>query len=143
MKIIQGFPSSNRERKDSYVFICGDNWERLPWEEVDKGFIRVRRSWGTPSSFGVCVCVAFLYVLLVLSYFFPYRFFIWFMDLLFTAIACLLLSLVWKDRISRILGIKNHHYTAFIQPNLLASCSFGPESNKIVKALVQANQRRT
>jgi hypothetical protein len=46
--------SSNRTWKDGYVFVCGDNWERLPREEASGGFTRVRRSWGTLSSSGVC-----------------------------------------------------------------------------------------
>ena len=41
---------------------------------MDKDFIRVCRSWGPPSSSGVCVCVcvcvAFLYVLPVHFFFF-------------------------------------------------------------------------
>jgi hypothetical protein len=29
-RIVHGLPSSNRTWKDGYVFVCGDNWERLP-----------------------------------------------------------------------------------------------------------------
>ena len=48
-------PSSNREWKDDFIFVCGDNWEGLPWEK-DNNFINVRLEWGVPSSSGVCVC---------------------------------------------------------------------------------------
>ena len=44
---------SDRIWKDGYFFVCGDNWERLPQEDP-REFIKVRRSWGTPSSPGVC-----------------------------------------------------------------------------------------
>ena len=54
LKLIVGTPSSNREWKDNYVFVCGDNWEGLRCEEDDH-FIPVRREWGVPSSSGVCV----------------------------------------------------------------------------------------
>ncbi len=56
LKLVTGKPLSNREWKDDYIFVCGDNWEGLPWEEKDDDFIDVRREWGVPSSFGVCVC---------------------------------------------------------------------------------------
>ena len=52
-KIVQGLPSSNRIWKDEFVFVCGDTWERLPQEDP-RDFVKVRRSWGTPSSSGVC-----------------------------------------------------------------------------------------
>uniref|UniRef100_A0A2N9ESR4 Uncharacterized protein n=1 Tax=Fagus sylvatica TaxID=28930 RepID=A0A2N9ESR4_FAGSY len=48
-KLIVGTPSSNREWKDNYVFVCGDNWEGLQCEK-DDNFIPVRREWGVPSS---------------------------------------------------------------------------------------------
>ena len=54
LKLIVGTPSSNREWKDNYVFVCGDNWEGLQCEK-DDNFILVRREWGVPSSSGVCV----------------------------------------------------------------------------------------
>jgi hypothetical protein len=54
LKLIVGTPSSNREWKDNYVFVCGDNWESLQCEK-DDNFIPVRREWGVPSSSGVCV----------------------------------------------------------------------------------------
>jgi hypothetical protein len=54
LKLIVGNPSSNREWKDDYVFVCGDNWEGLV-SEKDDDFIPVRRKWGVPSSSGVCV----------------------------------------------------------------------------------------
>ena len=112
---------------------------------MDKDFIRVCRSWGPPSSSGVCVCVcvcvAFLYVLPVLFFFFYSLFYLIFGSL-FTPIIRPSLSPVWMDRILRILGIENYHYTAFIQPDLLASCYFGPKLNKTVQSLVRANQRR-
>uniref|UniRef100_A0A2N9G998 Uncharacterized protein n=1 Tax=Fagus sylvatica TaxID=28930 RepID=A0A2N9G998_FAGSY len=49
LKLIVGTPSSNREWKDNYVFVCGDNWEGLQCEK-DDNFIPVRREWGVPSS---------------------------------------------------------------------------------------------
>uniref|UniRef100_A0A2N9I9R1 Uncharacterized protein n=1 Tax=Fagus sylvatica TaxID=28930 RepID=A0A2N9I9R1_FAGSY len=49
LKLIVGNPSSNREWKDNYVFVCGDNWEGLQCEK-DDNFIPVRREWGVPSS---------------------------------------------------------------------------------------------
>ena len=52
-KIVQGLPLSNKIWKDGYVFVCDDNWERFPQEDP-RDFVKVRRSWGTPSSSGVC-----------------------------------------------------------------------------------------
>ena len=59
LKLRVGTPSSNREWKDNYVFVCGDNWESLQCEK-DDNFIPVHREWGVPSSFGVCasLCMA-------------------------------------------------------------------------------------
>jgi hypothetical protein len=54
MRLMDGLPSSNRGWKDGYFFVCGDNWERLPKKGDD--YIRIRRTWGTPSSTSVCVC---------------------------------------------------------------------------------------
>uniref|UniRef100_A0A2N9HM56 Uncharacterized protein n=1 Tax=Fagus sylvatica TaxID=28930 RepID=A0A2N9HM56_FAGSY len=48
LKLVVGTPSSNREWKDDFVFVCGDNWEGLPCEK-DDNFIPVRREWGVPS----------------------------------------------------------------------------------------------
>lgn len=53
-----------------------------------------------------------------------------------------LLTSVWRERISRILSIENCHYTVFIQPDLLASFSFGLEPNQAIKTLIRANQIR-
>ena len=55
MKLVTQLPTSNREWKDDYIFVCGDNWEALPWEKKDDSFVRVRRAWGTPLASGVCV----------------------------------------------------------------------------------------
>uniref|UniRef100_A0A2N9GP07 Uncharacterized protein n=1 Tax=Fagus sylvatica TaxID=28930 RepID=A0A2N9GP07_FAGSY len=52
LKLIVGTPSSNREWKDNYVFVCGDNWEGLQCEK-DDNFVHVRREWGVPSSSGL------------------------------------------------------------------------------------------
>ena len=41
LKLIVGTPSSNREWKDNYIFVCGDNWEGLHCEK-DDNFIPVR-----------------------------------------------------------------------------------------------------
>uniref|UniRef100_A0A2N9H4A5 Uncharacterized protein n=1 Tax=Fagus sylvatica TaxID=28930 RepID=A0A2N9H4A5_FAGSY len=62
LKLITGLPSSNREWKDDYIFVCGDNWEDLPWEEKDDNFVRVRCEWGVPSSSNVCVRFFVCYV---------------------------------------------------------------------------------
>ena len=60
LKLITGLPSSNREWKDDYIFVCEDNWEGLLWEEKDDNFVRVRREWGVPSSSGVCAFLCML-----------------------------------------------------------------------------------
>ena len=52
-RFVHGLPLSNHSWKDGYVFVCGDNWERLPREESGGDFVKVRRSWGTPLSSGV------------------------------------------------------------------------------------------
>ncbi len=54
-------PLSNREWKDDFIFVYGDNWEGLPWEK-DDNFISVCREWGVPSSSGVCVFLCTPYV---------------------------------------------------------------------------------
>ena len=56
MKLVTSLPTSNREWKDDYVFICGENWEGLPWEKKDDSFVRVRRAWATPPTSSVSVC---------------------------------------------------------------------------------------
>ena len=53
-----------------------------------------------------------------------------------------LLNSVWKKKISRILDIEDRRYDIFIEPDLLASFSFGPEPNTAIKALLHANQKR-
>ena len=68
MKLVEGLPSSNCGWKDGYFFVCGDNWERLPEEGDD--YVRIRRTWGTPSSVGVCVCFLCILVLFMLMYLF-------------------------------------------------------------------------
>ena len=70
LKLVVGNPSSNREWKDNYVFVCGDNWEGLFCEKGDN-FVHVRREWGVPPSFGVCVflvCRIFLQSVLVIRF---------------------------------------------------------------------------
>ena len=57
MKLVEGLSSSNRGWIDGYFFVCGDNWEKLPEEGDD--FIPLRRTWGVPSSSGVCMCISF------------------------------------------------------------------------------------
>jgi hypothetical protein len=52
-----------------------------------------------------------------------------------------LLSSMWKERISRILDIEDHHCSILLEPDLLASFSFGPEPNTVVKALLRANKK--
>jgi hypothetical protein len=49
-RIVHGLPSSNRSWKGGYVFVCGDNWERLPREESGGDFVKVCRSWRTTLS---------------------------------------------------------------------------------------------
>ncbi len=53
----------------------------------------------------------------------------------------LLLSSVWKERISRILDIEDCRCSIFLELDLLASFSFGPEPNTAVKALLRANKK--
>uniref|UniRef100_A0A2N9GR09 Uncharacterized protein n=1 Tax=Fagus sylvatica TaxID=28930 RepID=A0A2N9GR09_FAGSY len=48
MKLIIGLPTSNREWKDGFVFVCRDNWEGPPWEERDENVVHICRSWGVP-----------------------------------------------------------------------------------------------
>jgi hypothetical protein len=62
LKLVVGNPSSNREWKEDFIFVCGDNWEGLPWEK-DNNFINIRREWGVPSSSGVCVFPCIPYIL--------------------------------------------------------------------------------
>jgi hypothetical protein len=75
LKLVTGLPSSNREWKDKYVFVCGDNWESLPWEKKDNSFIRVCRDWGVPPTSGVCAslrvlsCVYVFWWFLLMSFF--------------------------------------------------------------------------
>ena len=52
-----------------------------------------------------------------------------------------LLNSVWKERISRILEIEDRRCSIFLEPDLLASFSFGPEPNIAVKALLRANKK--
>ncbi len=85
--------------------------------------------------FSLSVCLICLHVRDLLC--FCYYLFIY-----FVVLARPLLTAVWKDRISRILSIENRHYTVFIQVDLLASFSFGPVPNQVVKTLIRANQRR-
>ena len=49
---------------------------------------------------------------------------------------------MWKERISRILDIEDRRCGIFIEPDLLASFSFGPKPNTAVKALLRANKKR-
>uniref|UniRef100_A0A2N9FX99 Uncharacterized protein n=1 Tax=Fagus sylvatica TaxID=28930 RepID=A0A2N9FX99_FAGSY len=107
-RIVQGLPSSDRIWKDRYVFVYGDNWERLPQED-HRDFVKVRWSWGAPSS---------------------------------PVLDRPLLNSVWKERISRVLEIEDCHYSIFIEPDLLASFSFGLVPDAAVKALTRANKKR-
>jgi hypothetical protein len=50
---------------------------------------------------------------------------------------------MWKERISRILDIKDRRYSIFIELDLLASFSLGLEPNTAVKALLRANKKRS
>ena len=68
VKLVEGLPSFNRGWKNGYFFVCGDNSERLPEESDD--FIRIQRTWGTPSPSGVCVYFFLDFLLLVLMIFF-------------------------------------------------------------------------
>jgi hypothetical protein len=52
-----------------------------------------------------------------------------------------LLNSMWKERISRILEIEDRRCNIFLEPDLFASFSFGPEPNKTVKALLGANKK--
>ena len=70
-----GLPSFNREWKDEYVFVYGDNWEGLLWEEKDDSFIKVRCDWGVPPTFGVYAslhvlsCIYVFWWFLLMSFF--------------------------------------------------------------------------
>uniref|UniRef100_A0A2N9J2K4 Uncharacterized protein n=1 Tax=Fagus sylvatica TaxID=28930 RepID=A0A2N9J2K4_FAGSY len=110
LKLITSLPSSNREWKDDYIFVCGDNWEGLPWEEKDDSFVRVHREWGVPSS---------------------------------SAMRRPKVNQEGQNRVLRALHHKDHHYTKFIQPNLLALYSFGPELSQEVLSLDLTNQRNS
>jgi hypothetical protein len=59
---VVGNLSSNREWKDDFIFVCGDNWKGL-FCEKDDSFINVRLEWGVPPSSGVCVFLCMPYVL--------------------------------------------------------------------------------
>uniref|UniRef100_A0A2N9I3H4 Uncharacterized protein n=1 Tax=Fagus sylvatica TaxID=28930 RepID=A0A2N9I3H4_FAGSY len=100
LKLVTGLPTSNREWKDGYIFVCGDNWESLPWEENDDTFVRVRRAWGTPPASGIKHPK---------------------------------LSQEGQNRVLRALHHRDHHYTNFIQPKLLAFHSFGMTTAKLNK----------
>ena len=52
-----------------------------------------------------------------------------------------LLNSVWKEGISRILDIEDRRCSIFLEPDLLASFSFGPKLNTAVKALLRANKK--
>ena len=61
--------------------------------------------------------------------------------LLFAAIKCLKLNQEGKNRVLRALHHKDHHYTKFIQPELVTLYSFGPEPSQTVLSLKLSNQR--
>jgi hypothetical protein len=49
-----------------------------------------------------------------------------------------------QDRVNRVLRAlyhKDHHYTNFVQPEVLALYSFGSEPNETVLSLLETNQR--
>ena len=60
MRLVDGLSSSNRGWKDGYFFVCGDNWEGLPWEEKDESFIKVHYDWGVPPTSGMCASLRVL-----------------------------------------------------------------------------------
>ena len=60
LKLVTDLSSSNKEWKDDYIFVCGDNWEGRPLEEKDDNFVRVRREWGVPSSTSMCAFLCML-----------------------------------------------------------------------------------
>uniref|UniRef100_A0A2N9G0U8 Uncharacterized protein n=1 Tax=Fagus sylvatica TaxID=28930 RepID=A0A2N9G0U8_FAGSY len=109
MKLVTGLPTSNREWKDGYVFVCGENWEGLPGEEKDDSFVRVRHAWGTP---------------------------------LASTLKRPKLNREGLNRVLRALHHRDHHYTNFIQPDLLTLYSFGPEPNEMVLSIQETNQKR-
>jgi hypothetical protein len=137
-RVVQGLPSSDRIWKDGYFFVCGDNWERLPQEDP-RDFVGVRRTWGTPSSSGVCL-------LFSKNYYCYYCYLLFFAyDLFFCVFAALdrpLLNSVWQERIWRILEIEYRRYNIFIEPDLLATFSLGPVPSSSVKALQRTNKKR-
>uniref|UniRef100_A0A2N9HZ47 Uncharacterized protein n=1 Tax=Fagus sylvatica TaxID=28930 RepID=A0A2N9HZ47_FAGSY len=108
MKLMTGLLTSNREWKDDYVFVCGESWEGLPWEEKDDSIVMVHRAWGTPPTF---------------------------------ALKCPKLNQEGLNRVLRVLHHRDYHYTNFIQPEVLALYSFGPEPNETVLSLqLQTNE---
>ena len=136
LKLIVGTPSSNREWKDNYVFVCGDNWEGLHCEKNDN-FIPVRREWGVPPSSGVCVflCMSLLFTRCL-------------RDLLLTSFHFFLAALKrpklgadGHNRVLRALHHNQHHFKHFIRPQLLALYSFGPEPSEAVLTLQEINQK--
>ena len=139
MKLVTGLSTSNREWKDDYVFVCGYNWEGLPWEEKGDSFIRVRRAWGTPPASGVCVCFSssFECETLLSSYILVFTD----VFLFVVALKCPKLNQEGLKRELRVLHHRDHHYTTFIQPEVLALYSFGSEPNEIVLSLQITNQR--
>ena len=138
MKLVTHLPTSNREWKDDYIFVYGDNWEALPWEEKDDSFIRVRRAWGTPLASGVCVFSSlFGRVILSSSY-----------ALVLTDVSLFIAALrrpkLDQDGINwvlRALHHREHCYTTFIQPEVLALYSLGLELNETVLSLQEINQK--
>ena len=133
-RVVQGLPSSNRIWKEGYFFMCGDNWERLPQEDP-RDFVGVRRSWGTPSSSGVCLSFSSF------SYFCSSSvcdLFFWYLVVLDRP----LLNSFWQERISRILDIEDRRYNIFIEADLLVTFLLRLVPSSSVKALVKANKKR-
>jgi hypothetical protein len=139
MKLVTGLPTSNREWKDDYVFVCEDNWEGLPWEEKDNSFFRVRRAWGTPPASGVCVCFSSSFGCATLLS--SYKSMLTDVLLFIAVLKRPKLNQDGLNRVLRALHHKDHHYTNFIQPEVLALYSFGPEPNETVLSIHETNQK--
>ncbi len=139
MKLVTHLPTSNKEWKDDYIFVCGDNWEGLPWEEKDDSFIRVRRAWGTPPASGVYVCFSSSFGRVILS---SSHVLVLIDALLF--IAALKHPKLDQDGINKVLRAlhhREHRYRTFIQLEVLALYSFGPELNETVLFIQEINQK--
>ena len=88
-------------------FVCSDNWERLPEEGDD--YVRIRKTWGTPSSAGVCAFSLYLSFIYVVVFIFNELY------LFCVALTRPTLSQVWRDCVLKAHHLTNRQYTYYIQ----------------------------